>query len=78
MSLLLSFQTFHFLALGKSIPEGDLHSHNKWCRTQNEDLKYSFLASHRDKSLSGLLSILITDFLPGKHARYGYLVKKQE
>ena len=70
MSLLLSFQTFHFLALGKSIPELkeiSIHTTNGVER-QNEDLKYSFLASHRDKSLSGVLSILITDFLPDKYA----------
>ena len=37
---------------------------------QNEELKYNFLASHRDKSLSGLISVLITEFFPGKYARY--------
>lgn len=37
---------------------------------QNEELKYNFLASHRDKSLSGLISVLITEFFPDKYARY--------
>ena len=36
----------------------------------NEDFKYKFLASHRDKTLSGMLSILVTEFIPDKYSRY--------
>ena len=34
---------------------------NNGLERQNEDFKYNHLANHRDKSLSGMLSVLITD-----------------
>lgn len=37
---------------------------------QNEEFKHHFLGQHRDKTLSGMLTVLIEDFLPDKHARY--------
>lgn len=43
---------------------------NNGLERQNEDFKYNHLANHRDKSLSGMLSVLITDFLPEKYSRY--------
>ena len=45
---------------------------------QNEELKYNFLASHRDKSLSGVLSVLITEFFPDKYARYVHNAVKEK
>ena len=37
---------------------------------QNRALKHHYLASHRDKTLIGLLSVLSTDFLPDNYSRY--------
>ena len=42
---------------------------NNGLERQNEDFKYNHLANHRDKSMSGMLSVLITDFLPEKYSR---------
>jgi len=42
---------------------------NNGLERQNEDFKYNHLATHRDKTLSGMLSVLITDFLPEKYSR---------
>lgn len=39
---------------------------NDGLERQNEDFKYNHLANHRDKSLSGMLSVLITDFFTRK------------
>ncbi|EDO31541.1 predicted protein [Nematostella vectensis] len=46
-----------------------VHTNNGVAR-RNEELKYNFLSSHRDKSLSGLLSVLINEYFPEKYARY--------
>ena len=39
---------------------------NDGLERQNEDFKYNHLANHRDKSLSGMLSVLITDVFTRK------------
>ncbi|KAK2558631.1 hypothetical protein P5673_018824 [Acropora cervicornis] len=43
---------------------------NNGLERQNEDFKYNHLATHRDKTLRGMLSVLITEFLPEKYSRY--------
>ena len=42
---------------------------NNGLERQNEDFKYYHLANHRDKTLSGMLSVLIAEFLPEKYSR---------
>ena len=42
---------------------------NNGLERQNEDFKYNHLATHRDKTLSGMLSVLITEFFPEKYSR---------
>ena len=48
--------------------EVDVNTNNGLQRL-NEDFKHNHLASHRDKTLSGMLSVLVTEFLPEKYSR---------
>jgi hypothetical protein len=44
---------------------------NNGVERQNKDFKYSFLSTHRDKTLMGMLTSLVEEFLPDKYRRYG-------
>ena len=55
-------------AFRKDRLEVDVNTNNGLER-QNADFKHNHLASHRDKTLSGMLSVLVTEFLPEKYSR---------
>ena len=42
---------------------------NNGIERQNRSFKYDFLSNHRDTSLSGMLSVLVTQFLPTSFQR---------
>ena len=43
---------------------------NNGIERQNKTFKYSYLAQRKNTSLSGMLEILIEEFLPAKFERY--------
>ena len=44
-------------------------NNNNGLERQNEDFKHKHLASHTDKTLSGMLSVLVTEFLLETYSR---------
>lgn len=65
--IILLFQRWVW-AFRKDRLEVDVNTNNGLER-QNEDFKHNHLASHKDKTLSGMLSVLVTEFLPEKYSR---------
>ena len=54
------------------IPERGLQcesKHNNRVEWQNKLFKYSYLRSHKNNSLSVMLTVLIEDFLPDNYSR---------
>ena len=43
---------------------------NNGIERQNRSFKYDFLAKQRDTSLSGMLTVLVTQFLPSSFRRF--------
>ena len=43
---------------------------NNGVERKNKDFKYEYLAQYRDNSLSGMISVLVEQFLPEKYKRY--------
>lgn len=43
---------------------------NNGVETQNKEFKREYLAHHKDKSLSGMLTVLVESYLKEKYAKY--------
>lgn len=65
--IILLFQRWVW-AFRKDRLEVDFNTNNGLER-QNEDFKHNHLASNQDKTLSGMLSVLVTECLPEKYSR---------
>lgn len=65
--IILLFQRWVW-AFRKDRLEVDVNTNNGLER-QNEDFKHNHLASNQDKTLSRMLSVLVTEFLPEKYSR---------
>ena len=61
----------------KCFPEGILEvtvNTNNGVERKNKDFKYEFLSQHRNNTLSGMVVVLVEQFLPEIYSRYLVLV----
>ena len=48
---------------------GGLCQHEQWRRKKNKDFKYQYLHKFKDKSLSGMITVLVEQFSVRKYER---------